>query len=274
MKLLRYRDPRGAERFGCLDAQGLVRALDGNPLAQPAAGPVVGRLEELPLLAPCQPTKVVGLAVNYRGATGYTPTMQEPLVFLKPATSVCGPQDAVACPFPGASVWGEAEVAIVIKRRLRHASLEEAEDGILGLTAANDISAENVDGRDHHLPRSKGADTFCPLGPWIDTAYDPSDRLVEALQNGQLIRRGRTSERVWTETQIVSWLSSWMTLEPWDVVLTGTPPRVGPRRYLADGDRFTVRIEGLAELTNVFHAAERPTAPNLERSAWSASTSR
>jgi 2-keto-4-pentenoate hydratase/2-oxohepta-3-ene-1,7-dioic acid hydratase in catechol pathway len=140
----------------------------------------------------------------------------------------------------------------VIKKRLRKVSAEAVRDAILGFTIANDVSAENIEGRDHHLLRSKGADSFCPMGPWIDTEYDPVDRLVEAFHNGTLIRSGRTSERIWDDVKILSWLSSWITLEAGDVVLTGTPPRLTPRRYLRDGDTFSARVEGLGQLTNTF----------------------
>ncbi len=253
MRIVRYLEENGSPRFGSVGENGLVYALQGDPLTVYQIGSPVGELVQLHLLAPCQPTKVIGIAINYQGATGVVEGMQEPLVFLKPGTSVCGPGDSIICPFPDIPVWGEAELAIVVKKTLRNVLPEQVRDGILGFTVANDVSAQNIAGRDHHLARSKGADTFCPFGPWIDTDYNPSDQLVEAFQNSDLIRRGRISERIWDDTQIVSWLSTWVTLEPWDVILTGTPPRVVPRCYLNEGDQFVARIEGLGTLTNTFH---------------------
>jgi 2-keto-4-pentenoate hydratase/2-oxohepta-3-ene-1,7-dioic acid hydratase in catechol pathway len=188
----------------------------------------------------------VALAINFPGATGLTETMPEPLVFLKAGTSACGPYDDIVSPFPGINVWGECELALVIGRN----------NSIYGYAAANDVSADNIEGWDHHLARSKAADTFCPLGPWIDTEYEPRNRRIEGLQNGELIRRGNSDDRLWQDERIVRRLSTWMTLEPWDVILTGAPARVVPRRYLKEGDEFAVRIEGLGELRNRFRVAQ------------------
>lgn len=257
MRLVRCHVSAGGHLCWGVVRSGAVHRFLGDPLAGGRPGEVIGPLEEVRLLTPCRPGKVVALAANYRGATGESPEMTEPLVFLKAPNSVCGPGDDVVSPFPGARVWGEAELAIVVGSRLRRAGEGEAQAAIFGYTAANDVSADNVDGRDHHLARSKSADTFCPLGPWIDTDYSPAGRRVDALQNGELIRRGSTDDRVWSCARTLSRISSWMTLEPWDVVLTGTPPRRVPRRYLRPGDEFVVRIEGLGELKNRFRELGR-----------------
>jgi 2-keto-4-pentenoate hydratase/2-oxohepta-3-ene-1,7-dioic acid hydratase in catechol pathway len=266
MKVVRFRREDGSISFGALGDDGDVRELAGDPLRDRRPGPVVGTAADLRLVAPCQPGKLVCLAINYEGATGVIEGMREPLVFLKPSSATCGPGDTIRCSFPDVAVWGEAELAVVIGARLRDAAPEQVRHAIFGYTAANDVSADNCEDWDHHLARSKAADTFCPLGPWIDTEYDPSDRLVEGLQNGELIRQGRTSQRLWNDTQILSWLSTWMTLEPWDVILTGTPPRIVPRRYLEDGDIYTVRIEELGVLTNPFRRVSRTTSPARQRS--------
>lgn len=252
MKIVRYLARGiGEPCWGCLENDAVV-ALESDPLEgkRRAGKPVL--LREARLIAPCRPGKVVGLAINYEGATGLTPEMKEPLVFLKPGSSVCGPGDPIECGFSDVQVWGEAELAIVIGRRLRRAAPEEAAAGILGYTAANDVSATNVEDRDHHLARSKAADDFCPLGPWIDTEFVPKGQTIEGFQNKELIRKGTLDQRLWGDAKVVSWLSGWMTLEPWDVILTGTPSRVVPRRYLRDGDEFLVRIDGLGELRNTF----------------------
>jgi hypothetical protein len=115
-----------------------------------------------------------------------------------------------------------------------------------------DVTAENVEGRDHHLARSKGADTFCPIGPWIDTEFDSSDARIEAYQNEKLIRQGNLSNRIWKDEQVLQWLSQWMTLDIGDIILTGTPPRVTEKTFLNDGDIFEVKIEGLGSLKNRF----------------------
>jgi len=221
-------------------------------LPDPRPGEHVAPLSSVRLLAPCQPGKVVAMAINFPGIEGYSASMAEPMVFIKPASSVCGPGDPVINPFSGLPWWGEAELAVVIKDRLRDATATEVEAGVLGFTIGNDVTVENIDGRDHHLARSKCADTFCPLGPWIDTDYDAGDSLIEAVQNGEVIRRGRSSEQVWQWPRILEWLSGWMTLEPWDVVLTGNAPDTVGMRFVEHGDVYTAQVDGLGELTNQF----------------------
>ena len=252
MRLVRYITRTSSEpAFGCVEGQD-VYSLKGDPLSGSERAHRVGNFTELRLLAPCRPAKVVAVAINFPGIEGYSPNMLEPMVFVKPGTCVCGPGDSVINPFPDLPWWGEAELGVVIKHRLRNASADQVADGILGFTIGNDVTVENIEGRDHHLARSKCPDSFCPLGPWIDTDFDATNCLIEAVQNGEVIRRARSSEQVWQWPRIVSWLSTWMTLEPWDVVLTGNPPDTVGMSYLNDGDTYTARIEGLGELTNRF----------------------
>lgn len=251
MRLVRYESSDGPQ-FGIVEGDSVYQLL-GDPLGESKRGALAGALAAVKLLAPCVPRKVPAVAINFPGIDRFDPNMKEPLVLLKAGTSVCGPGDPVINPFPDLRWWGEAELAVVIKRPMRNVPEERVREYVLGFTIGNDASVENVDGRDHHLARSKAADTFCPLGPWIDTEFDASDCLIESLQNGQIIRRGRTTEQVWQWPRIVSWLSSWMTLEPWDVVLTGNPPDTVGMRFINHGDIYTARIEGLGELTNPFY---------------------
>ena len=261
MKLLRYHpEPAAAAAWGLLQEE-TIFTLEGDPLGTPRPGTRVGELEAHRLAAPCRPGKVIALGINYRGITGAREGMAEPVVFLKSGTGVCGPRDDVLCPFPEVRVWGEPELALVLGRRLHRADRAAAAAAILGYTVANDVTAENVEGRDHHLARSKAADTFCPLGPWIDTAYDPVHRTIRGRHNDTLLREGSTDERIWDDAATLAWLSSWMTLEPWDVVLTGTPPRVRDRLYLEEGDLFVCEIEGLGQLRNHFRRAGTAPAP-------------
>jgi 2-keto-4-pentenoate hydratase/2-oxohepta-3-ene-1,7-dioic acid hydratase in catechol pathway len=240
MKIVRFLDA-GLPAWGCISDESIVR-LKGNPFDRPKPGKSAGPVGSLKLLAPCQPRKIVGVGINYPGATGLTDTMTEPLVFLKAGTSVCGSRDEIVSTLAGTRIWGECELAFVVGPG----------SSIFGYTAANDVTADNIEGWDHHLARSKAADTFCPLGPWIDTEYSAENREIQGFQNGELIRRGNSNDRLWQDAQILAWLSTWMTLEPWDVILTGAPTRIVPRRYLNDGDEFVVRIEGLGELRNRF----------------------
>jgi 2-keto-4-pentenoate hydratase/2-oxohepta-3-ene-1,7-dioic acid hydratase in catechol pathway len=256
LRLVRYATTiAGQPAFGCVQGDDVYQ-IKGDPLDGFEPAERVGPLEGLRILAPCRPTKIVAVAINFPGIDGYSETMLEPMVFVKPGTCVCDPGDIVLNPFPDLPWWGEAELAVVIKSRLRDASAEEVTDSVLGFTIGNDVTVENVEGRDHHLARSKCPDLFCPLGPWIDTEFDSTNCLIEAVQNGEVIRRARSSEQVWQWPRIIAWLSSWMTLEPWDVVLTGNPPDTVGMRFLNDGDTYTARIEGLGELTNRFHVKE------------------
>jgi 2-keto-4-pentenoate hydratase/2-oxohepta-3-ene-1,7-dioic acid hydratase in catechol pathway len=252
MKIVRYKEGKdGAVHCGVI-VDDRVKRIQGDIFCAHTVEADAGKYADLTLLSPCVPGKVVALAANYRGATGVTETMSEPVVFVKPAGSVIGPQESIVSPFKDVNVWGEAELAIVVGKRLRNASLQQAHEAIFGYTCANDVTAENVEGRDHHLVRSKGADSFCPLGPWIDTAFNPADALILAYQNGIMIRRGNLKDRIWKDEHTLQWLSLWMTLDPGDVVLTGTPPRVTEKTFLQDGDIFTVDIQGLGKMSNRF----------------------
>lgn len=252
MILIRYKRDDALPVFGWVKNNNVYQ-LGGDPLIGAERDEYVGPLSSVRLLAPCRPAKIVAVAINFPGIDGYSPTMKEPLVLIKPGTSVCGPGDPVVNPFPELPWWGEAELAVVIKNTMRNVPEERVHDYILGFTIGNDTTVENIEGRDHHLARSKCVDSFCPLGPWIDTEFDASDCLIEAIQNGEVIRRGRSSQQVWQWPRIVSWLSTWITLEPWDVVLTGNPPDTVGMRFLQHGDTYTARIEGLGELTNCFY---------------------
>ena len=251
MKIVRYSSEAGTPEYGCVQDQEIYR-IYGELLGDYRIGGKVGTLKDTKLLSPCIPSKIVAVAINFPGIDGYHSEMSEPLVFIKPGTGVCGPGETVRNPFPGLPMWGEAELGVVIREVPKNADENQVKRGILGFTIGNDATVENIEGRDHHLARSKCPDNFCPIGPWIDTDFDASDCLIEAIQNGEVIRRGKSSEQVWKWPRIISWLSTWITLKPWDVVLTGNPPDTVGMRYVQNGDIYTAKIEGLGELTNQF----------------------
>ena len=143
-------------------------------------------------------------------------------------------------------------MGIIVGKHLHRASISEAKEAIFGYVCANDVTAENIDARDHHLARSKAADTFCPIGPWIDTDFIPGKAAIEAYQDKRLIRKGTLDKRIWKDEETLRWLSQWMTLDAGDLILTGTPPRVAEKVYLNDGNTFEVKIEGLGCLKNRF----------------------
>lgn len=211
-------------------------------------------LEGLRLLAPVIPSKVIGVGKNYAdhatemgGALGATEP-EEALLFLKPSSSVIGPGEPILLPTDrSGEVHHEAELAVVVGTLLSRVTPEQATAGVFGFTAANDVTARDVQGEESQWFRAKGFDSFCPLGPAIATDLDPSDLAVSARVDGELRQQGRTSQMLLSVAQLLAEISQVMTLLPADVVLTGTPAGVGPLRA---GQRVTVEVEGVGALTN------------------------
>jgi 2-keto-4-pentenoate hydratase/2-oxohepta-3-ene-1,7-dioic acid hydratase in catechol pathway len=210
--------------------------------------------EEVPrgdvqLLAPVLPSKVVAIGKNYLDHAeemgGRVP--DDPIIFLKPSTSVTGPGDPIPYPASASRVDHEAELAVVIGRLSRHVPAEEAGKFILGYTCGNDVTARDLQARDGQWTRAKGFDGFCPLGPWIETGVDPTDLAVECRVNDEVRQSARTSQLAFGVATLVEFVTGVMTLLPGDVILTGTPAGVGP---LEVGDRVQVEVEGIGVLEN------------------------
>lgn len=218
---------------------------DGRPLAGRRLGPA----GEFRLLSPCMPTKILAVGLNYatHAAELGMAVPEEPLFFLKPPSAVIGPGEAIVYPRLSRQVDYEAELAVVIGRRARRIAREEALAYVLGYTCALDVTARDFQRADGQWTRAKGFDTFCPLGPWIVPDLDPHDLLVECRVNGQVRQRARTSDLIFSVEDLIHRASWVMTLEPGDVLLTGTPSGVGP---LQPGDRVEVEIEGIGVLRN------------------------
>jgi 2-keto-4-pentenoate hydratase/2-oxohepta-3-ene-1,7-dioic acid hydratase in catechol pathway len=207
-------------------------------------------LPDVRLLSPILPSKVVAVGKNYAEhakemGTGDAPTW--PVIFLKPSTSVIGAGDAIRVPPDSTRVDHEAELAVVIGRPARDVSREAAMSHVLGYTAANDVTARDQQRADGQFTRGKGHDSFCPIGPWIETTLDPSDLRVTASVNGELRQDDRTSSMIHDIPTLIEFMSGVMTLLPGDVILTGTPAGVGP---IVPGDTVTVEVEGIGALTN------------------------
>lgn len=216
------------------------------------------RLEDIRLLAPVLPrSKVVGIGKNYaaHAAEMGGPVPEEPLMFLKPNTSVVGPGDAIQYPRQTQDLHYEGELAVVIGRICRDVPPEQATDVIHGYTIANDVTARDLQKSDGQFTRAKGFDSFCPLGPWIETDLDPHDfvqgRRVQTFLNGEVVQDGTTADMVFDIPALVAHVSSVMTLLPGDVILTGTPEGVGPMQV---GDEVEISIDGLGTLTNKVEA--------------------
>jgi 2-keto-4-pentenoate hydratase/2-oxohepta-3-ene-1,7-dioic acid hydratase in catechol pathway len=202
------------------------------------------------LLAPIIPrSKVIGIGKNYakHAAEMGGEVPDEPLMFLKPNTSVIGPNDVIRLPRQSENVHYEGELAVVIGRICRDVPAEKAGDVIHGYTVANDVTARDLQRKDGQFTRAKGFDTFCPLGPWIETELDPSNLQVQTYLNGDLVQDGNTSDLVFDIPTLVAHVSSVMTLLPGDVILTGTPEGVGP---LSADDEVEIVVSGIGALTN------------------------
>jgi 2-keto-4-pentenoate hydratase/2-oxohepta-3-ene-1,7-dioic acid hydratase in catechol pathway len=201
------------------------------------------------LLAPCSPSKVIAVGLNYRDHARELgmPVPDSPVIFLKPSTTVIGPEDAILYPGASSRVDYEAELGIVIKDRVKDLRPEEANRHILGYTCANDVTARDLQKKDGQWTRAKSFDTFCPVGPWIETGLEPDDLLVESYLNGERRQSSRTSQFIFKADFLVSFISQVMTLYPGDLIITGTPAGIGP---MEPGDEIEVRIEGIGSLRN------------------------
>jgi 2-keto-4-pentenoate hydratase/2-oxohepta-3-ene-1,7-dioic acid hydratase in catechol pathway len=235
--------------YGLADSDG-VTIYQGSPFVAWEPTETVVPWERTQLLAPVIPSKVVAVGKNYLDHAeemgGYLP--EEPLIFLKPATSVVGPDANVVYPPDSQEVHHEAELAVVMGRVARNIAAEDASAYIFGYTAANDVTARDLQRRDGQWARAKGFDTFCPLGPAIETELDPLERLAVICRvNGEVRQAGYTSDMIFGVGELLAFITRVMTLLPGDVVLTGTPAGVGP---VAPGDLMEVEIDGVGVLAN------------------------
>jgi len=206
-------------------------------------------LKDVRLLAPCEPSKVVGIGINYKSVLNQkgAPMPEEPIVFLKPSTSVIGPDEAIVSPKGVKELNYEAELVVVIKDKVKDVSPENAKNHILGYTCGNDITAKDFMTKDKPWAKAKSFDTFMPIGPCIVEGLDGDNLNIKMYHNGKLTQDGNTSDMVFNVSQIISFVSSIMTLNPGDIISTGTPPGKG---NLVSGDIIEVEVEGIGRLTN------------------------
>lgn len=229
--------------------ESVVAPIEGHPFVDIRPEGSVLKLADVRLLAPVIPTKVVCVGKNYRDHAaemgGEAPA--EPLLFLKPNTSVIGTGDPIDLPWQSEQVEHEGELAVVIGRMCKDVPLDRVDDVIFGYTCANDVTARDLQKSDGQWTRAKGFDTFCPLGPWIQTDLVPSDADITVTVNGEQRQHSGVDALVHDVRSLVAYVSSCMTLLPGDVILTGTPAGVGPLRA---GDSVSVSITGIGTLTN------------------------
>jgi 2-keto-4-pentenoate hydratase/2-oxohepta-3-ene-1,7-dioic acid hydratase in catechol pathway len=252
LKYCRY-SAGGETRWGILDGDG-VTALEGDPLGGPSSSSTGERvaLSAVQLLPPCRPSKILGVGTNYRAhaAEMGKPIPDEPLLFMKPPSALVGHGAAIVRPSPPGGDWRvdfEGELAVVIGRRARRLRESDALDYVFGYTICNDVTVRDLQKKDGQFTRAKGFDSFCPVGPWVTVGLDPADLALRTRQNGIVKQDSRTSDLIFSVARVLAVASRVMTLEPGDLVTTGTPSGVGP---IQPGDRIEIEIEGIGTLSN------------------------
>jgi 2-keto-4-pentenoate hydratase/2-oxohepta-3-ene-1,7-dioic acid hydratase in catechol pathway len=240
---------KGDETFFAKVVDGEVFRLNGDPFGSPSFERKPTKLKGLRTLTPVAPSKVVAVGLNYadHARESNKPLPKEPLFWIKATTSLLPDGGKIEIPFSNHRTDFEAELAIVIGRRVRNVTPAAAARYIFGYTASQDISDRTIQSSESQWTRAKSFDTFTPLGPFVETKIDPHDLTIQLFQNGQLRQNSNTRGLIFNCYQLVSFISTNMTLLPGDVILTGTPSGVGP---IESGDRLEVRIQGIAPLVN------------------------
>jgi 2-keto-4-pentenoate hydratase/2-oxohepta-3-ene-1,7-dioic acid hydratase in catechol pathway len=250
MRIVRFM-AGGQPAYGLVE-DGRLYQMEGSPFDSFTPGAAAGTIDDIRLLAPCRPTKIVAIGRNYvEHAREHQAEMPaEPLIFLKPPSAVIAHQQSIILPPQSKQVEHEGELAVVIGTRAKNASEASAWSHVLGVTCANDVTARDLQRSDGQWSRAKGFDTFCPIGPWIEIGLTPDQ--IGALSitcrvNGQVRQSANSRDMVFGIPRLVAHISAAMTLEPGDVILTGTPAGVGP---LVEGDVVEVDIESIGVLRN------------------------
>jgi 2-keto-4-pentenoate hydratase/2-oxohepta-3-ene-1,7-dioic acid hydratase in catechol pathway len=257
MRIVRYelKEGRAKPKYGWLLGD-KVGEIGGNVFGRYRRKEAETPLADVNLLAPSEPGKIVCVGRNYvehaRELGNEVPKV--PLIFLKPPSSIINPDDTIVLPPQSVQVEHEGELVVVIGKRGRHITTGNARKHIFGYTIGNDVTARDLQKTDGQWTRAKGFDTFCPFGPWIDTDFDPADAVLTVRVNGQMRQMASTRDMVFNVGVLVAYISSVMTLEPGDLIFTGTPSGVG---LLKDRDEVSVEIEGLGEIRNRVQAENR-----------------
>ena len=247
-KYIRFHSGASAA-YGILDGN-TIRELRGDLFGEHAETGAVHNLEDVKLLYPCRPGKILAVGLNYKSHLGERPQPAHPEIFYKPISALQDPDGQIVLPRDSTDVHYEGEIVAVIGKQVRNVSVDEARDAIFGVTCGNDISErnwQNGKGKDLQWWRAKGSDTFAPLGPAIVTGLEYGKLLLQTILNGEVVQKQFTSDLIFDCPTIVSWISRWVTLMPGDIIYTGTP---GSTRKLSPGDTVEVEIEGIGVLRN------------------------
>lgn len=245
MKIARY-FAHGQVSYGVV-VEGIVKELSATPFEPFQVTDHTHPISEVKLLAPCVPMKILAIGLNYSSHLGERKQPEEPMVFYKTPTSVIGPDETIIRPRDTQKLDAEAELVVVIKERCRNVSKERASQYVLGYTCGNDVSARDWQRDDRNWWRAKSADTFSPAGPFIETDLDPSNVQVTCLINGKETQRESTKYLIFDVPTIVAYTSRFVTLEPGDMIYTGTPGEAGEIKH---GDVCEINIEGIGVLRN------------------------
>lgn len=256
MRVLRF-EKNNEVKWGWVN-DNMVGEIDGNPFEDFRRKEAIYSLDEVKLLPPVNPSKIICVGRNYAAhAAEHDADIPEiPLLFLKPPSALIGHLDTVILPPQSDQVEYEAELAVVMGKQARWLWPEDVEDAVFGYTIANDVTARDLQRLDGQWTRGKGFDTFCPLGPWIDTTLFPSDSLITCRLNGEIRQLSSTRDMIFPVNHLIAFVSSVMTLNVGDVILTGTPAGVG---VLSVGDSVEIEIEGIGILTNQVAASNKTT---------------
>jgi len=247
MRIVRFR--KGSDTcYGFVEGA-VVNELKGDIFSRYEITDMKYPIDELKILAPCQPTKIVSLGLNYRSHAEELKMRlpENPLLFLKPSTAVIGPNENIIYPPMSHQIDYEAELGLVISKETKDVSEDKVEEYILDYTCFNDVTARDLQRKDKQFTRAKGFDTFAPMGPWIETELDPTNLKVESYLNGELKQSGTTADLVFSAFQLISFISKIMTLLPGDVIATGTPAGIGTMQV---GDTIEIVVEGIGTLSN------------------------
>ncbi|MBR6239341.1 MAG: fumarylacetoacetate hydrolase family protein [Clostridia bacterium] len=250
MKIIRAL--KGDEVFYAELKEERVLRLTGEPYNGISYSGDVFELSQVKVLAPCEPSKVVAVGLNYsEHAEEMKNDMQrrpDPILFIKPSSSVIGPGDDIVRPLAMSERTDyEAELGVVIGKKCRNVSPEEASDYFFGYTCVNDVTARDLQKKDGQWTRAKGFDTFCPVGPHIETELDPDHLRVQAVLNGRIMQDDTTDSMINDIYELTSFISRIMTLYPGDIIATGTPKGIAP---MENGDTIEIRVEGIGSLVN------------------------
>lgn len=251
MKIVRYEEKNGGSpAYGILE-DSTIFALEGDLFGDYQKGEKVGPVDDVTLLAPLDPGKIIAIGLNYKDhVTELDPNRklpEFPVVFMKPQSSVIGPDQPIELANPENETHYEAELVVVIGKKARDVSEDEALDYVLGYTAGNDVSDRKIQYASGQWVQGKGYDTYCPLGPVIETELDPGKVQVQSRLNGEPRQSASTDVLIFSVPYLISYVSKVMTLNPGDIIMTGTPHGVGPMK---DGDTIEIDVEGVGVLRN------------------------